>query len=402
MRKLVEVARYEYAQTVFKKTFILALLSVPLMIALNIGVGLLMESLDNDNAPVGVIDRAGLLVNLVPPESGAGRPLTFVRFESDAEARAALQHGEIQAYYVVQETYMTNARVDLIYLEAPGQNAVRQFRDLIQINVAAGQPPDVARRAALIDRSATVRSLDGNRLLPGGGPTFAIMMPLLITLAFLALVLMTSGYLMSALADEKENRTIEVLITSVSPSELVGGKILGIVAIGFTQLAAWVGVTILGILIARTAGIAWFQDLGLDWGTVAASVVIAVPAFVLASALMAAAGIMLESSEQGQSIGGLVAILHLLIPSLVAWAIIQTPDGFLPTLLSVLPFTALMTTGLRNIFAVVPAWQVAASAAVQTICAVGALWLAGRAFRFGMLRYGKRLRWGEIVGRRHP
>ena len=115
---------------------------------------------------------------------------------------------------------------------------------------------------------------------------------------------------------------------------------------------------------------------------------------------MAAAGIMLQSSEQGQSIGGLVAIVHILIPSLVAWAIIQTPDGFLPTLLSVLPFTALMTTGLRNIFAVVPAWQVAVSAAIQAVCAVGALWLAGRAFRFGMLRYGQRLRWGELFARR--
>jgi ABC-2 type transport system permease protein len=208
---------------------------------------------------------------------------------------------------------------------------------------------------------------------------------------------MSSGYLMEALADEKENRTIEVLITSISPSDLVGGKVLGIVAIGLTQLAAWIGVTVVGILIARQAGIDWFQNLSLDWGTIAASVAIAVPAFVLASALMAAAGILVASSQEGQSVAAVFALLHFVLPLLAAWAIIQTPGALLPAVLSVLPFTALMTISLRNIFAVVPAWQVAAGAAVQTVCAVGALWLAGRAFRFGMLRYGQRLRWRELL-----
>jgi ABC-2 type transport system permease protein len=400
MSKILGVALYEYRRTVFKKNFILALLGVPLIIALNIGVGLLMESLENDSSPVGFIDHAGLLASPVPPTSGSTSPVPFVRFDSEPLARAALDRGEIQAYYVVAANYRQTGHVDLVYRDEPGRNAAGQFRDLVQINLAAGQPPDIARRAALIDRSATVRSLDGSRLLPGGGPTFAIIMPLLITIAFLILVLMSSGYLMEALADEKENRTIEVLITSLSPSQLVTGKVLGIVAVSLTQLAAWISVTVLGILVARQAGMAWFQDLTLDWGTVAASVAIALPSFVVASALMAAVGILVSSSQEGQSVAAVVAMLHLTLPILAAWAIIQTPDALLPTALSVLPFTALMTISLRNIFAVVPAWQVAAGAAVQTACAIGALWLAGRAFRFGMLRYGQRLRWRELLRRR--
>jgi ABC-2 type transport system permease protein len=397
MSKILGVALYEYRRTVFRKSFILALLSVPLMIGLNIGVGLLMESLDNDNAPVGYIDRAGLLVNTTPPTSSSGRAVTFHRFDTEPQAKAALNGGEIQAYYVVAADYMQTGRVDLVYLEEPGRNATGQFRDLIQINLAAGQPPDIARRAALIDRSTTAQSLDGSRQLPGGGPTFAILMPLLITIAFLVLLLMSSGYLMEALADEKENRTIEVLITSISPSQLVGGKVLGIVAIGLTQLAAWIGVTVLGIVVARQVGIEWFQDLSLDWGIIVASVAIAVPAFVLASALMAAIGILITSSQEGQSVAAVLAMLHFVLPSLAAWAIIKTPGALLSIVLSILPFTSLMTISLRNIFAVVPAWQVAAGAAVQAVCAIGALWLAGRAFRFGMLRYGQRLRWRELL-----
>ena len=128
-----------------------------------------------------------------------------------------------------------------------------------------------------------------------------------------------------------------------------------------------------------------------------ASVAIAIPAFVLAAALMTAIGAMVTSSPEGQSIGMIFFMLHFTLPAMTIIAIIKSPTSLLPTVLSFLPFTGLMTISLRNIFSVVPAWQVAVSAAVQALAALGALWLAGRAFRLGMLRYGQRLRWGELL-----
>jgi ABC-2 type transport system permease protein len=405
MSKLWLVALYEYRRTVFKKSFILALLSVPLMISLNIGVGLLMESLENDNAPVGYIDHAGLLADPIPapvagsragPERSRRELVEFTPFQTEDGARAALEAKDIQAYYIVAADYAETSQIDLVYLKKPGRNATRQFYDFIQINLLSDQPPDIARRAALISDNVIVRSLDGSRQLPGGGPTFGIIMPLLISIAFLVLLVMSSGYLMQAVADEKENRAMEVLITSISPTQFIGGKVLGIVAISFTQLVAWTAVTVLGIIVARSAGIEWFQNLDLDWNTIWATVAVGIPAYVLASALMTAIGAIVTLSQEGQSIGGMFFILHM-IPCYLAWALIKTPNAPLPIVLSLLPFTALMTISLRNIFVVVPAWQVAVSAAVQTMCAVGAIWLAGRAFRLGMLRYGQRLRWRELL-----
>jgi len=171
---------------------------------------------------------------------------------------------------------------------------------------------------------------------------------------------------------------------------------LGIVAISFTQLVAWAAVTVLGIIVARNAGIEWFQNLDLDWSIIWATVAVGIPAYVLAAALMTAIGVAVTSSQEGQSIGGGFFILHM-IPFYLAWALVKTPDAPLPIVLSLLPFTALLTISLRNIFAAVPAWQVVASVAVQTLCAASALWLAGRAFRLGMLRYGQRLRWRELL-----
>jgi ABC-2 type transport system permease protein len=85
-----------------------------------------------------------------------------------------------------------------------------------------------------------------------------------------------------------------------------------------------------------------------------------------------------------------------LIPLYIAFAFVNKPDSTLAIALSVLPFTSLMTTAMRNMFYSVPSWQVAVSVFVQTIFALGAIWLASRAFRLGMLRYGQRLNWRNI------
>jgi len=398
--KLWRIARHEYERNVFKRSFVLALLSVPLMIAVIVGVGFFMASREVNNTPLGYVDHAGLLANPIPaPLAGSANRVDLIPFDGEAAARTALEAGDIQAYYVVAAHYFSTRRVDLYYLKAPGNNATRQFYDFMQINLLAGRSSlgaDVARQAALLGDKVTVRSLDGSRHVPSGGPTFGIIMPLLIGFTFVFLLLMNSGYLMQAVVDEKENRTIEVLVTSASPTQLIGGKVLGVVAISFTQLAVWTITSILAVAVAHHLGIDWLQDLSLDWGTVLAAAGLAIPAYVMACALMAAAGAMIVSAHESQAAGMPFAVLHL-APLYLAWAIVMTPNALLPTILSFLPFTTLLTVTLRNIFTAVPAWQVAAAIAVQAACAVGAIWLAGRAFRLGMLRYGRRLRLRELL-----
>jgi ABC-2 type transport system permease protein len=296
----------------------------------------------------------------------------------------------------VAEDYAWTRDVELLFLEEPGNNATRQFYDFIQINLMAGQPSGVAHRAALLGDGVTVRSLDGQREVPAGGPSFAIIMPLLIGLAFLFLLLMSAGYLMQAVVEEKENRTMELLTTSLSPLQLMGGKVGGIVATGLTQLSAWIAITVAAVIVANRLGAGWFQDLSMDWGPILSTIAIAVPAYVVASSLMTAIGATTVSSQESQSIGAIFFILHL-VPMWLAWMIIRTPNASLGVAMSFLPFTALLTVTLRNIFASVPLWQVILSASLQVLYAIGAVWLAGRAFRLGMLHYGRRLNLREIL-----
>jgi ABC-2 type transport system permease protein len=396
MNKLWRVAMYEYRHNVFKKSFVISLLSIPLMMALSIGTGFILETLGNDDRPVGYVDQAGVLVRATqaPAVTGFEKSVEFIPFSTETEARTALEANKLQAYYLLPADYLETRSVKLVFLKKPGENATRQFYDFLQVNLMSSQSPEYADRAAA-GTEVTVRSIDGRREVPESGPTFGHLMSLLITGAFLTLLFMSSGYLMSALADEKENRTIEILVTSASSQQVMGGKVIGILVIGLTLLASWIVVVVLGIFIASRTGIGWFQDLRMDWGITLASAAIALPAYVLASALMAALGAVVTTSQESQSISTIFALLHL-APLYVGWGFLTHPNSVLSILLSVLPFTSLMTVGMRNIFASVPAWQVAASVCVQTLCAIGALWLAGRAFRLGILRYGQRLSWRRL------
>jgi ABC-2 type transport system permease protein len=129
----------------------------------------------------------------------------------------------------------------------------------------------------------------------------------------------------------------------------------------------------------------------MDWSSILGTLLVAIPAYILASALMVAVGALVSTVQEGQSISSLFAVLHI-APLYVGWAFLNDPQSALAGWLSMLPFTSLITIGLRNLSTIVPAWQIAVSVLVQCLCALGATWLASRAFRAGSLRYGQRLK----------
>ncbi len=399
MSKLWLVALNEFKRNVFKKSFILALLSVPLLIGFNVGLVLIMTSLEKNDAPVGYVDHAGLLVNPLPaPVGRSEKPIEFIPFKIESEAREALEAEEIQAYYVLAPDYHETSQIEMLYLKEPGTNATRQFYDFIQINLLREQPPEIARRAT-VRSEVTIRSPDGSLEFPAGGPALGHFLPMLISVAFIFLLMMSSGYLMAGVVDEKQNRTMEVLMTSISPTQFIAGKVLGIAAISLTQLATWSLVGILAVVGGDVLGIEWFQNPSIEWGAILRMIAIAIPAYVLASALMFAIGSTVAEAQEGQALGALFFMLHM-IPIYMIVVLIENPNGTLSVVLSLLPFTSLLTVGFRSMFTVIPFWQIAGSVAIQTLCALGALWLAALVFRLGMLRYGQRLKLGEIFRRR--
>jgi ABC-2 type transport system permease protein len=399
MGKLLTVAWHEFRRNAFKWSFILVLLSVPLMISLNVGLGLIMSSLENSDAPVGYVDLSGTFNYPVEaPIEPSQERIEIRAFASRASAMEALEAGEIQGVYVFSPDYPDPNHVELFYEGRMGEDARRQFFDFVQINLLRILPTAEAERAAE-GTDITIRSPDGTRNFPSSGPQIGHIMPIVIALAFIFLILTSSGSLMSGLAEEKENRMMEVLMTSVSPTQMIGGKIVAIVGMGILQLIVWFGFLVIAVLIAGEGmGIEWFQNVELNWGTIIYMIAVAIPSYVTVSALMFMLGATVAQIQEGQSLGGIFFILHFL-PFYMIVLIVESPNAVPAVIMTMLPFTSLMTIALRSLFFTVPLWQILVSVAIQSGVAVLTIWLAAKAYRLGMLRYGKRLSIKEILRR---
>ncbi|MCC7354795.1 MAG: ABC transporter permease [Anaerolineae bacterium] len=401
------VAQYEYKRLASQKSFILVLLSVPLLISLIIGLGVVMERLENNDAPVGYVDKAGLLADPIAAPQRASAPdspgvpglVTLLPFQTEEEARQALESRRIQAYYVVAEDYLKTNRVDLVYIEPPGENVNRQFWDFMQINRLSELPPEIARRA-VAGSNLTVRWPED---MPGGGREFSQrtfinnFLPMIAGLALIILLFISSGYLMQVVVEEKENRTIEILVTSVTPNQLIGGKVLGIIGVALTQVVAWIVFLALVVFIGGDyLGVGFLRNLWVDPRTLLTLVAFALPSYVMIAALMASVGALVSEAQEAQQTTGLFA-LPIWAPYWLLALIIEYPDSPVSIGLTLFPLTALSTLSFRLAMAPVPTWQIALSLTLLILCAVGAVWLAGRAFRFGMVRYGQGLRWRDLV-----
>jgi ABC-2 type transport system permease protein len=409
MTKLWSIIQYEYARHVLQKRFILVLLSVPLVMGMMIGIPAISIALDRDATPVGYVDHAGVLDNPRPaplPGSAPDDPVVdervpLVAFETEAEAREALDAQEIQAYYVVQADYEETKAVELVYVEAPGGGIQRQFWDFVQINRLDDLPPDIAERV-VAGSDLVVRWPED---APGGGREFSAetfvnnFVPIIMGMSLIILLLTSSGYLMGAIVEEKENRTMELLMTSVSPNGLMAGKVLGIAGVTLTQLVAWV--VLVGAAVfagGQWLGLEILRNLRLDWGMVGSMVAVVLPTWIMVAALMTAVGATLADAQQAQQLTG-VFVIPLVAPMWLGFYLIQHPNHPLAIGLSLFPVTSVTTLSMRLMFGPVPGWQVAVAAVLTAACAVGALWVAGRAVRLGMLRYGQRVRWRELLGR---
>jgi ABC-2 type transport system permease protein len=241
--------------------------------------------------------------------------------------------------------------------------------------------------------------------MPGGGRVFSAetfinnFVPLIMGMSLVILLLTSSGYLMGAVVEEKENRTMELLMTSVSPGQLMAGKIIGISGVTLTQLVSWVVLVGLAVFVGgQFLGLGILQNLRLDWGMVGSMVLIVLPTWVMVAALMTAVGATLSDTQQAQQLTG-VFVIPLVAPMWLGFYLIQHPSEPLSVALSLFPVTSVTTLSMRLMFGPVPAWQIAVAAAATAVCAVGAFWVAGRAVRMGMLRYGKRVNWREILSR---
>jgi ABC-2 type transport system permease protein len=394
MNKTFLVAWQEYRRHVFNRRFLLGLMSIPLVVVVMVGLIFLIISMENNTTPIGYVDYAGFLSDPVPapPPEPPDKPVKMIAFASDAEAQSALDSGQIQAYYIIPEDYLTAGTLNVVYVAEVKSPARNQFYNFLTANILRNTDPAIANRV-IKGAEITVQSADGKRSI-STGDWFSVILPMIIALGFIVAMFSTGGYLMQAVVEEKENRTMEVIITSISPNQFMAGKIIGDTAIGLTQIFVWGLFIGVGVSLGRQS-LDFLRGVQISMQTAILTVLIIFPSFITVAALMATIGATVTEAREGQQMTGLVA-LPIWIPYMFMFTMLNNPNSPVAIALSMIPLTAPLAILVRDGVTVLPAWQIALSSAIQILAAAGAIWLAGRAFRLGMLRYGKRLKWREI------
>jgi ABC-2 type transport system permease protein len=396
MRKLWLVAKHEYLIRARKRSFLLAVLGLPLlMVAVGV-VAALVAIRGGDSRPVGYVDHADFLNPEVLSALQNARESfpEYISFTDEATAQSSLEAGDIQSFYVVPEDYIVSKELRSVYAENdPSEFISERFGDYIQASLIVEQPSAVRERL-LTGYSLTVRSSDGRRELSEGN-VFDIALPFIIAMFMFFAIASIGGYMLEAVTQEKEDRTMEILTTSVSPFQLMGGKALGLMCVSLTQILVWVIALVIGAVVGARY-VEALQNVSIPWEMLIVAVLYFIPTFALIAGMMISIGATVTEMQQGQQISGMLNMLFML-PIFFGALIVTNPGSPLLVVLTLFPTTAFLTILLRWGTSVIPLWQLAVSWIVLAGSAGGTVWLAGKILRLGMLRYGQRLRLKGII-----
>ena len=399
MRNFWLMAAHEYGRMVKRRSFLLSTLGIPLLLILVMGGTIFLQLRSQSDLPLGYVDNASVL------DTAVDRPedtLDIIAFNDADTARAALEAGDIQGYFVIPANYpQSSAPLDFIYeSEFPGNQVVDDFDAFVRANLLADLSPTA--QAALVEgANFTLRNADGSREMNRGN-WLNIVIPFVAAFFFFFAVMTSNGYLLQVVTDEKENRTIEIMITSMTPEQLIGGKALGLLAVSLTQIAIWGGTVVVGLIVAARF-FPMLANVSVPWSYLLLVLAFFLPAFALIAGIMTAIGGAVTEMQQGQQIGGVLNLLFV-APFFFVAVFMTNPSGPLATFMTLFPTTSFLTVALRWGLSSIPLWQIVVSWLLLVATAVFTVWASARIFRTGMLRYGQRLTLRSVVAalRRQP
>ncbi len=390
MNKTILVMRHEFWRHITRRSFLTAVFAFPIILIV-ILTGVILFFSSKANEPVGVIDQAGILLEPAAYQAIAEDTIPFVLFAGEQSAQTALDNKDIQAYLIVSPDYLTNGQVVLYHQGNAFDGISGEVSDYLRASLLADSDPAIMARFRDNSLDVTFVSLSENSV---NRSPLAFIIPFAIGYIFIIASFSTSGFLLQAIVDEKENRTMEILITSLKPSQLMTGKIVGLVSLGLIQITVWLGLAITALTIAR-ANIPQFPDMVIEPKIIIVAVAWFVPFYVVSAALIAAIGVSITAVSEGQQMVGIISVLTM-FPIFLLGLIIENPDSPLSVTLSLIPFSSPLTILARTQITTIPAWQYGLSWTLLVGTAVLGLYLVSQLLQLGQLRYGKKLTLREI------
>jgi ABC-2 type transport system permease protein len=387
MRNFWLVAKKEYQRTVVRRAFVAVTLGVPVFIALMIGAIAFVAQMGERDEPIGYVDQAGILdVSLHASLPDADERVQIRAFADVEGGRAAVERGEIQALFVFPPGYPESLQTELYYRQTPpGNNAWEDLDDLVRLSMVSSLPAESRQRLlegplVTLHDVGTGRSFSQDQIVD-------FILPYAAALLFVFATMTASGYLLGVVSTEKENRTMEVMITTVTPGQLIGGKTLGLLAATLTQLLVYLLTAVVAVVVAARF-VPELQQVQMPWSYLGIVALFFLPAYALLAGLMIAIGAAVTDLQQGQQVAGLLNMVFV-APLFMLPLFFEEPSHPLVVLATLFPTTSFLSVALRWSMGTIPAWQLLAGWAILVASALLAVWAASRVVRVGMLRYGQ-------------
>lgn len=402
MNKILTVAVREYVETVKTKTFLLSSILLPmLMIGLIFGSQWIARAAEQEELPtrrIAVVDPAGaVFAELARGVERHNRQLPQRKFAVELvsgeaatieKLRQRVAADEIYAYVIIPPEALAGSAACEFGRKDSQLQAGERIRRLVneaivQVRFRQADPPIDLARIQTLQAPVDFREVDVKTGQETGGSELA---RFLTPFAFMFLLFMgtmtISQGLLTSVIEEKSSRVVEVLLSAVSPTQLMAGKILGMVGVGATLLAIW-----------GTVGYSSAQARGLEYlvtpDRLGYGVLYFVPTFLLLSSFLAAVGSACNTLKEAQSMAFPLTILTI-VPMMLWWQITQNPTSTLSLVLSYIPPITPFVMILRICAdPETPLVEIVATLGLLWATVVLTVWAAGKIFRVGVLMYGK-------------
>lgn len=390
MNKTWLVFRNEFITVVTRKSFLVTLFLFPLIgLVITLVIGGLQKSTGNDASNVlnelmmpsvkntleGYVDESGIVKAI--PEGYENR---LASYPSEEAAKADLSAEKISAYYIITTDYMKTGEV--IYVRPDfnplgGSIQSSSLDALLAYNLTEGdlnlyyrvQNP-LNAKTTTIDTTAPER--DQNNPL-----TFIL--PYIIAFLFYIVILTSASLLLNSISSEKKNRVMEVLMTSVTPTQMLTGKIIALGLVGLMQTVVWFGSTF-AILRFSGKNFALADAFQLPTSILIWGVLFFIFGYAIYASLMAGVGALVPGMREASQLTTIV-ILPMIVPLMFISTLIQTPNVTLSVVLSLFPLTSPVAMMCRLAATEVPIWQILVALALLILTALYFIRVAAGLFR---------------------
>jgi ABC-2 type transport system permease protein len=393
MHKSWIIFRNEIITTMRRKSFLFTLFGVPLITAsilLIIGIinrsqpGKVEQFFNGETQTTrvftGYIDQSGI-IKQVPAESN------LIAYSTEEDARAALQDNKIDGFYILSPDYMQTGKMRYIRPDFNPLNGFRQsdnFQNVINQNLLGND--SVLFKQYNLPLSVEFVNENPNPIQVKESAA-STMLPTIVTLTFYFLLFSSSSLLLSSVTKEKENRVMEILISSASPRQILSGKIIALGLVSLLQAAVWMSFGSFLLGGGQSAQILP-QGLALPQGFIFWGLVYFLGGYMLYASLMGGIGAMVPNLREGSQMTSLI-ILPMIIPMVLMGTLSQDPGGILAVSLSLIPFTSPVAMMTRLVAGDVPVWQLGLGAILLVLCALWVLKAVSGMFRSQVILGGQ-------------